>query len=381
MRRSDVILHDEFARKYFPVTDYVHLIPAYRRKDPKQTVFLLTDDQNAIDEAHEFHPELRWKYINRTRFRGSEGGWEHQTPSNNPAKEVITLLSTFDLVKECSLLVHGSSKFSEMLWHIMSAANDKAKQRRVDSRKEVFSANHSRSEFELLKRLNAMRQGESNSSSSKELSTLAATSNATSGLIVVNVLGLLANDLVSSSDILLRISLLNDDDDTSHFFFPFPFIHAMQFEAAFAARMKEQLGWRVVYRTMWNPAWPTAKTDKCFPNVKREAITRGVYEENNPIGNFLKEHGGGRINQDIQELYEALTYVDMEQQDDGFIVNDQTTANDVYLEWIEGLGDQAKSIKHMEYPLQEYHVDKLVEELRNPHSPVRVLDLQAFFIQ
>lgn len=203
VRRSDVILHDEFARKYFPVTDYVHLIPAYRRKDPKQTVFLLTDDQNAIDEAHEFHPELRWKYINRTRFRGSEGGWEHQTPSNNPAKEVITLLSTFDLVKECSLLVHGSSKFSEMLWHIMSAANDKAKQRRVDSRKEVFSANHSRSEFELLKWLNAMRQGESNSSSSKELPTLAAATNATSGLIVVNVLGLLANDLVSSSDILV----------------------------------------------------------------------------------------------------------------------------------------------------------------------------------
>lgn len=200
VRRSDVVLHDQFSRKYFPVTDYVQLIPAYRKRDPNQTILLLTDDANAIDEAHEFHPELRWKYINRTRYKGASGGWEHQTPSNNPASEVITLLATFDLVKECSLLVHGASKFSEMLWFMMKGANNEASQRRVDANKEIYSNNHSASEFELNKRLNAMRQRTNNTDSSEVARISNLDNNATTspeGLIIVNILGLLANDLVS----------------------------------------------------------------------------------------------------------------------------------------------------------------------------------------
>lgn len=198
VRRSDVVLHDEWSRKYFPVMDYVQRIPRHRLRDPNHTIFLLTDDANAIDEAHEFHPELRWKYFNRTRYRGTSGGWEHQTPSNNPANEVITLLATFDLVKECSFLVHGYSKFSEMLWFMM-AENKDAMQRRVDDKVDIFSNNNNASEFELVKRLNAMRRDPNNT----ELTSAASGGNTvgpivnTTGLIIVNVLGLLANDLVS----------------------------------------------------------------------------------------------------------------------------------------------------------------------------------------
>lgn len=153
-----------------------------------------------------------------------------------------------------------------------------------------------------------------------------------------------------------------------------------QFEAAFAARMKEQLGWAVVYRTMWNPAWPTAKTDQCFPNVKREIVGEDEeYGPSNPLWNFLLKHGGGRINDDVQKLYEAVTFNAIEPNGD--IVLDQHDANEVHIDWINEIGDKAKVIKHMEYPLQEFHVDSLVEQLKNPHSTVRVLQLEAFFIQ
>ena len=212
VRRSDVVLHDDFSRKYFPVTDYVQLIPSYRRQDPNQTVLLLTDDANAIDEAHEFHPELRWKYINRTRYKGTSGGWEHQTPSNNPASEVITLLATFDLVQECSLLIHGSSKFSEMLWYMMLGSNRKAKQRRVDANADIYSKNHSASEFELMKRLNDMRSGPKNTHSDEIDLTNNATAS-TDGVIIVNILGLLANDLVS----ILGESIVQFSNGTSLF--------------------------------------------------------------------------------------------------------------------------------------------------------------------
>jgi hypothetical protein len=122
---------------------------------------------------------------------------------------VVTLLATFDLVKECSLLVHGSSKFSEMLWFLMKGENAKAKQRRVDANGPIHSPDHSASEFELLKRLNAMREGQ-NGTSSLQVTRPDRLGNAASsdGLIIVNILGLLANDLVSS--IVKSFTILNN---------------------------------------------------------------------------------------------------------------------------------------------------------------------------
>ena len=122
------------------------------------------------------------------------------------------------------------------------------------------------------------------------------------------------------------------------------------------------------------------KTDECFPNVRREMVDENdKYGERNPLWRFLLKHGGGRINEEVQELYEAVTFNGMEP--DGQIVLDQERANQVHMDWIKGIGNKAKVIKHMEYPLEEFHVDSLVEELRNPHSEVRVLQLEAFFIQ
>eukprot|EP00970_Alexandrium_tamarense_P006731 scaffold1171_cov212-Alexandrium_tamarense.AAC.4 len=153
VRRSDVVL-DQSTRKYFAVEDYVRLIPKERLDDPNNTVFLLTDDANAIEEAHEFFPHIKWKHVNRTRSRGSEGAWEGHTPSGNPALEVIMLLSIFDLASECSAIVYGHSNFADYI----IAGRKGWEKYRVDEGKAVFDRSHNTSEVELKKRLDELRR-------------------------------------------------------------------------------------------------------------------------------------------------------------------------------------------------------------------------------
>jgi hypothetical protein len=159
VRRADIIMHTMHARKYYPISDYVNLIPKEKLNDPNHTIFLLTDDANAVKEAHEFHPTLRWKYIDRPRHSGSSGGWENQTPSLNPALELIVIMATFELVQDCSSLVHGFSGFSDYIWTHMAAnaGNRSVKRLRVDDQKQVFNNNHSQSEEELAKLLDERR--------------------------------------------------------------------------------------------------------------------------------------------------------------------------------------------------------------------------------
>lgn len=115
VRRADVVLHDESSRRYFHVADYVKMIPQDRLNNINHFILLLTDDLNAIDEANQFFPTLKWKYLDRPRFRGSSGGWENQTPSRNPANEVIFMLTEFELTMGCSVFVHGQSGFSNII--------------------------------------------------------------------------------------------------------------------------------------------------------------------------------------------------------------------------------------------------------------------------
>jgi hypothetical protein len=140
--------------------------------------------------------------------------------------------------------------------------------------------------------------------------------------------------------------------------------------------MAEQLGWHVVYRTMWNPAFPTLQTDYCFPNVARKKLLNSTRknDKHDPLWQFLLVHDGGGTSY-LHQVYDALTYNDLEPG--RTVVSDSDEANEVYLDWIKGLGEKAKTIAHMAYPLQENHVDKLVESLRNPNSPVRVLSLEV----
>ena len=116
VRRSDV----GGDRYYYPVAYYVEMIPEKKLNDPNHYVFLLTDDSGAIQEAHEFFPHVKWKYFDRPRHNGSSGGFENQTPSGDPAVEVIVLLTIFDLVQDCSTLVQGPSGFTEYVYQHVS---------------------------------------------------------------------------------------------------------------------------------------------------------------------------------------------------------------------------------------------------------------------
>ena len=97
VRRSDVAGN----RQCYPMAYYIEMIPEKKLNDPNHYVFLLTDDSGAIEEAHESFPHVKWKYFDQPRHNGSSRGWENQTPSGDPALEVIFILSLFDIVQLC----------------------------------------------------------------------------------------------------------------------------------------------------------------------------------------------------------------------------------------------------------------------------------------
>lgn len=159
VRRGDIIMHEQHARKYYPISDYIDLIPKEKLNDPNHKILLLTDDANAVKEAHEFYPNLSWKYIDRPRHSGSSGGWENQTPSLNPSLELIVLMATFELAQDCSTFVHGHSGLSDYIWtHMAANAGEKRVVRfRVDEQQQVFDKKNLHSEEELAKLLDEKR--------------------------------------------------------------------------------------------------------------------------------------------------------------------------------------------------------------------------------
>jgi hypothetical protein len=158
VRRSDVVLHVKRSRKYFPLSTYVEHLPAHRKND---TIFLLTDDANAIDEAHEFYPELNWKYLNRKRWRGTEGGWENQTPSRSPKLELAIILATLRIAQRCDTIVHSSSQFATVLRRVMRWGNPKLQKIQIDKWirfEDMYSFNNSISHTALNSSLHELRQ-------------------------------------------------------------------------------------------------------------------------------------------------------------------------------------------------------------------------------
>ncbi|GKY92867.1 hypothetical protein MPSEU_000255900 [Mayamaea pseudoterrestris] len=112
VRRGDSVLGGPGTshRTYHSIHEYVAPI----RNDPKN-ILLLTDDEDAIAEAQRLYPSYHWMYFRRPRYHGSEGGWEQHLPSDDPAFEVVALLSEFRLAKQCGMLVHSASNFGQLL--------------------------------------------------------------------------------------------------------------------------------------------------------------------------------------------------------------------------------------------------------------------------
>jgi len=150
VRRADVVLHGRFSRKYFPISKYIELL---QRKVPEKNytnILLFTDDQNAVDEAETLHPEYNWMYLNRTRHRGSSGGFENQIPSGSPKDEVVSILVTFHLAQKCDVLVHTTSSFASAIYNSMVETGRDIKLLQIDEDyKGRLHVNNSNTEMEL----------------------------------------------------------------------------------------------------------------------------------------------------------------------------------------------------------------------------------------
>ena len=126
VRRADVVLHDKWSRRYRDLEEYMNASSfSDQQRSPllEKTILLLTDDANAIQEAHDKYPEYRWVHIDRPRFKGPEGGFENQFPSSDPKQEVIVLLSIFQLVRRCRSFVHTKSNLGYYIAGIMQLNN------------------------------------------------------------------------------------------------------------------------------------------------------------------------------------------------------------------------------------------------------------------
>ena len=128
VRRGDVVLHKHKSRKYRAIAEYLNVTaPVDPEFHYENNIFVLSDDGNAIGEAKALFPQFNWMYLDRPRFKASEGGWERHLPSSNPIFEVVVLLSTFRLVQRCNSLVRTNSGMGSLLEFYMKEANSTAK--------------------------------------------------------------------------------------------------------------------------------------------------------------------------------------------------------------------------------------------------------------
>ena len=148
VRRTDAILEGNWRKRrhYFPISDYAEYVNT-------RNVLLLTDDQSAIDEAHEFYPNRTWVYLNRTRHYGATAGINAHIPSGDPALEVVYILAEFALVSKCRMLVHGRSGMVNLF--VLEMGEDK-KRIRIDVGRQPNST-HSQTEEEFFLQLNSSR--------------------------------------------------------------------------------------------------------------------------------------------------------------------------------------------------------------------------------
>lgn len=95
-----------------------------------KTIFLLTDGQDAIDEANncardypDVCQDIKFHFIKKKRWYAYEGGWENTYPSGNPQLELYTMMQELALVQKCQVFVSGeNSNFGHQLYRHMCCA-------------------------------------------------------------------------------------------------------------------------------------------------------------------------------------------------------------------------------------------------------------------
>lgn len=149
------------------------------------------------------------------------------------------------------------------------------------------------------------------------------------GVIIVNVVGRLANDL---------------------------------FEVAFANRLSQELcgKWHVLYRPFWGAELPNARGTACFPKAHL------------PLNHKLLN---------IPSSLQAAIHLNASTWKRWALEpgQDAASVNDEYHAWISSLNHSAIHLKHMKFDFRGNGVEALIETIHS--SPqVQVISLQAFFI-
>lgn len=141
VRRGDVVLLDPTPRRYHAIDEYMD-----ESHNVTQNLLLLTDDHNAISEALHNYPQHNWVYVNKTRYKGAEGGWEEHIPSDSPQQEVVALLSEIRLAKTCNKLIHSKSNLADYIYAQMKSSHSMVKKINLDQgQKRVHHADNVKS--------------------------------------------------------------------------------------------------------------------------------------------------------------------------------------------------------------------------------------------
>jgi len=150
------------------------------------------------------------------------------------------------------------------------------------------------------------------------------------GLIVLNVLGLLANDL---------------------------------FETAFANRLSEELCWPIVYRPWWNAEFPSQRGYECFPNAH-------LPHNHKELPDTLSTSLLTSIQLNASMWREWTTDP----------LHESVWANDAYLAWLKRIKEKSFTVEHLKFDFTGNGVENFVTSIRSSSCSIQVVDLQAFFI-
>lgn len=126
VRRGDVVMHRSGGRAYLSIEAYVRAGRGMMDALGVRTVLLFTDSQGAIDEALRCEKDfpdvckgVKWRFIDKKRWVGAEGGWENPFPSGNATEELLIVLTEFALAQKCSMAILGNSGYGEMIYKHM----------------------------------------------------------------------------------------------------------------------------------------------------------------------------------------------------------------------------------------------------------------------
>lgn len=126
VRRGDVLFHEGAARFYITVETYMRAATPYIRALGVTCILLLTDSQAVIDEAlacEKDFPDIcrgiSWRFVEKKRWFGAEGGWENPFPSGNALEEFINIQVEYTLAQQCDLMIMGNSGYGDLVYNHM----------------------------------------------------------------------------------------------------------------------------------------------------------------------------------------------------------------------------------------------------------------------